>query len=188
MESLPMKMYSEPHSPLNCTGFQDLFETVSSKISGVEHAVVGIDGAMSIGKSPMARQLGQAIGAEVVELDVFHSHDGAPYVEKIDTDRLRRTLTRALESGPPVVIEGVCLLDVLRRINIDPTVLVFIKPGQRSIAGDFIDPDLTEDDMLRNIGTGKLAALDREIGLYQRRARPHERADVLFESPPTPNN
>jgi len=158
----------------------DLRELTSMAAPGV----IGIDGAMQQGKTPLAEQLASDLRLPVLHLDSYHSGDGPPYVKKLDVDRLRADLQRGMLPASDLILEGICLLDVLRIVQTRWKALIFFIPEPRSIYADFIDPERAEAEVLETLGTSDAAAIDREILNYQRRAKPHEVANILYRAHP----
>ncbi len=163
------------------TSYADLLNSLTTLlVKGPGPRVIGIDGAMCLGKTPLANQLAADLRRPVFHLDDYHSHDGSPYVQKVDLVRLSVDIDRAIRSSGYVILEGICLLDVLHSLDGPSHILVFMVPEPRSIYADFIDPERTEEEILQTLGTADAAALDREIARYQRRAKPQEQAHVIY--------
>jgi cytidylate kinase len=76
--------------------------------------VVAIDGVDGSGKSTLANTLSQMTGWAVLRLDDYLQRDQSTYVQHIDLKRLRTDLCAV----PGIVlVEGVCVLRVLERID-----------------------------------------------------------------------
>lgn len=168
------------------TSYADLLNTLTTLlVEDPGPRVTSIDGAMGLGKTALANRLAADLRRPVFHLDDYHSHDGPPYVQKIDIVRLSADIDGAFRSSGDIILEGICLLDVLHNLDGPSHVLVFMVPKPRSIYADFIDPERTEEEILP-LGTTDTAAIDREIARYQRRAKPQERAHVIYCQWPQP--
>src|SRR5687767_9560378 len=87
-------------------------------------AIIAIDGDQGAGKSSFARQLKECIGADIVSVDDLLVGSSAPYTSQVQSSALKHRLSSA---RLPVVVEGVCLLDVLESIEATPDVMFFFK-------------------------------------------------------------
>ena len=98
-------------------------ETIdTSKLSCCQCII--IDGDDHSGKSPLARKVATALGAKVISLDKYLPGDGRPYCDQIDYLSL---LNDILSSDQQVIIEGLCVLKVLAKINVRHDYHIFTK-------------------------------------------------------------
>ena len=136
-------------------------ETIdTSKLSSC-HLIV-IDGDDGSGKTPLAHKIADALGAKVISLDNYLHEDGRPYCDQIKYDSLKNDV---LSSSQKVVIEGVCALKILAKINVDHDYHIFTKCvvcGNRDY-DDYLDE--------RRPWNRKLA---RDIILYYREFKPFD--------------
>ena len=107
--------------------------------------LIGVDGRDGSGKSSLASWLAWQFGTPAIYLDTFLD---SPEAERLTwrTDDLRRVLdTRLQPSNPrPLIVEGICLLAVLKATGRVPDFLIFIAKkghkGGRYLGRDVIDP------------------------------------------------
>src|SRR5437868_5905599 len=102
--------------------------------------VFGIDGVDGCGKSKLGASLGQTLGWPVISLDGFLEKERGSYVQWIRYADLRQAVANA---RGPMVVEGVCLLEVLERaaIHIDKHIYV-----RRVQSGLWMDADECDFD------------------------------------------
>jgi hypothetical protein len=145
------------------------------RASGV-NAVVGIEGFCGSGKSYLADRLGR----DLIESVVVHTDDYAtgddetvPYVDRIDYRRLRHAVSSA--SGM-VIVDGICLRPIMRRLGLTPALFVYVKCI--SVTGLWHDGLHLEDfaDDPRN----QHHEPHRSDFRYHSDERPHERADIAY--------
>jgi hypothetical protein len=88
--------------------------------------LIGIDGRDGSGKSSLASWLAWQIGVPSVYLDTFLDAESATLTWRIGD--LRRLLDTRLqpESPRPIVVEGICLLEVLAAAGRAPDFLIFV--------------------------------------------------------------
>ena len=86
----------------------------TSKLSSCQRII--IDGDDGSGKTPPARKIANALEARVVSLDEFLPGDGRPYCDQIDYESLKKDI---LSGDKKIVIEGLCMLKVLSKLNVD---------------------------------------------------------------------
>lgn len=119
--------------------------------------LIGIEGYMGSGKTTLATRLSQDLALPLVSLDEFvviRNGDHA-YPSRISRTRLRRQVLRSA-GHTPVLIEGICLRAVLRRLGWRLAATVYVKRLSHAglwhdglnledfIAGSALDVDMFE--------------------------------------------
>jgi hypothetical protein len=94
----------------------------TSKLSSCKCII--IDGDDHSGKSPLARKIATALNSKVISLDEYLLEDGRPYCDQIDYQSLQNDIA---SSSQNVVIEGLCVLKVLAKINVRHDCHIFTK-------------------------------------------------------------
>jgi hypothetical protein len=151
------------------------------------HWLVGLDGAREAGKSTIARRLASDLGRSLISVDDYVRQGvGTPYADLVRLDELRAALASP-DKGSKVLIEGICLLTLLDRLGVALGALIYVvrasAPGEWSEV-DLFDDTVTEADLVARCGpvpSTAGASLDRDLAIYHKRARPHERADIVYE-------
>ena len=168
-----------------------LCPTVHSLLSPVFSAratIVGIDGLDNCRKTSLAARIAGHTGHQVINLDSMLDRNRGSYVDFIDIDALRLAA-----EGKKVVIEGVCLLRVLERAELDPDLLIYVKRNRHQLWADEDELGLNEpleahlerlrqfSAMLRGLEKPESGlGLGEEIIRYHHEFRPHERADITY--------
>lgn len=163
-------------------------QEVIGAIREIRAASIGIDGIDGSGKSTLAREISGALGLPCIGLDSFLEKNPAGYVEYIDYPKLKA----ALESLEGYVVEGVCLIQVLRRIQLAPAANIYIKRVQHGFWSDETQLDIREPVEVVLAGARELASrfssspvnnlgLAEEVIRYHAEFRPHDKADVTYE-------
>jgi len=128
--------------------FPEFFD--ASKLSSCQRII--IDGDDHSGKSPLACKIANALGAKVISLDEYLCKPGCPYCDQIDYESLQNDI---LSSAQKIVIEGVCVLKVLAKINAQFDYHIFMKrilfgkPAYEEYLGELIP--LPKSRMARDI-------------------------------------
>jgi hypothetical protein len=145
--------------------------------------LVGMDGEDGIGKTTLAKALGPRLRAKTIHLDSLLEKDRGGFTDFIDVVRLAKEIEDVLASSPLVVVEGVCLLAVLRRINLRPDALIYV----RRIASyghwyskNLLDPDPEDGDPVERLRRRDPPPLITEIVKYHCAFRPVAVADILY--------
>lgn len=86
--------------------------------------LIGVDGVDGSGKTPLAFGLAERIPAKVVSLDRFLNRNRGSYVQHLRRQQLRRTI---VSYQGPVIVEGVCLRSVLRRLRLRAFRYIYVK-------------------------------------------------------------
>ncbi len=181
----------------------ELVDAIRAKVEGrAARPVIGIDGADRSGKTFLATEIGTAMNLSVVSVDDLIQKERGNYVEHVRQAELEAALGSG-ETG--VIVEGVCLLDVLGRLALSADCLVYVKrcdaDGFWYEDGDYDDPSGSADVVLARLSQQLAALADlscrfrnepgdpfaasvtplrEEIIRYHYRARPHERADFAY--------
>jgi pantothenate kinase-related protein Tda10 len=160
--------------------FGQLVERVRGHLES-DRAIIGVDGAYGSGKSTLARKLAEALEGAVLEIDQYTLRNGQPYRQQLRYEELGRGLEALRSKGKPVVVEGICLLDVLERIGARPGTVVYVKKLDES--GIWHDQDTCDPDWI-DLDSASLqlpgAAVAREVAAYHKDRDPLASADIVF--------
>jgi pantothenate kinase-related protein Tda10 len=88
--------------------------------------LIGIDGADGIGKSSLASWLAWQLGMPAIQLDLYLT--GLEPIQWLSGD-LARVVSRRLDRGCPVIVDGVLVLDALDQIGRKADFLVYVEGG-----------------------------------------------------------
>ncbi|MCR9096416.1 MAG: hypothetical protein NXI30_19500 [bacterium] len=122
-----------------------------------EAPLIALDGLPGAGKSTLAIRLSADLGVKSVHLDDYLVPNGVGYTNRLEYRRIRRAL-----SVRPVIVEGVCMLDVLDRMGLHPDQLIYLRAPCSARYLDVGHP------------------LVREVNAYSDRARPMEKATFVL--------
>jgi hypothetical protein len=171
-------------------------------------ALIGIDGVDGSGKSPLAFGLAERIPAKVVSLDRFLNRNRGSYVQHLRRQQLRKAI---LSHQGTVIVEGVCLRSVLRRLRLRAFRHVYVKAvsqhGFWSHEGEcelqepveaFLEKEREDLRVMANFlasgntgnsGPPDLCAFRKEVIRYHASISPSRRAHFVFlRRPVMPNN
>jgi hypothetical protein len=169
-----MKKTKVTQQPIVVHNTAELVKQIRKRIRSTNRFVIGIDGFMSSGKSPLSATLADKLNATHIELDNFFTPPIENYVNDLPIGDIATTLKQ--HNRDSIVIEGLCLLDVLDRISLQVDVLVYIK--RFSEEGIWQDGDKVEE--FRKQPTSCNEGLFGEFEYFLRRA-PHTKANVIVE-------
>jgi hypothetical protein len=120
-------------------------------------SLIAVDGLPGAGKSRLALKLSALLKVRSVHLDDYLVRNSVGFIEHLDDGELRRALLIR-----PVIVEGVCMLDVLHRIGLRPDPLVYLQAPTSARYLDASHP------------------LVREVRAYTERAHPAGRAAFVL--------
>ena len=123
-------------------------------------SLIALDGLPGAGKSRLAVKLSALLSVRSVHLDDYLVRNSLGFIDHLNYRELRRAL-----SLRPVIVEGVCMLDVLDRVGLRPDQLVYLKGPQSARHLDASHP------------------LVVEVRAYIERARPIDRATFVLVRP-----
>lgn len=190
------------------TTVAQLSEELSRRLQGGSVKVIGIDGKDGAGKSYLATALSRTQGAEVLSLDEYVAGGQGGYTAYLDLAAIKH---RLISLGPPVIIEGVCLLAAAEQIDVRIDIRIYVKrmgPCGTWQDEEECDPALPPEELIAELDTelkqfGKydailggsspgvkenmedcdvaLPGLVKELIRYHAKYRPASNADYVFE-------
>ncbi|MGY2441576.1 hypothetical protein [Pseudomonas sp. SDO52101_S400] len=148
---------------------------------------IGIDGIDGSGKSTLAGEISKALGLPCISLDAFLKEDPDGYVDSMNYVELRA----ALEGLDGYVVEGICLIQVLQRIQLTPAASIYIKRLRHGHWSDETQLDIHEPVEVALVRARELASLfstkpvdnlglAEEVIRYHAEFRPHHMANVTY--------
>lgn len=148
------------------------------KASGMRWGLV--DGFSRAGKSRFAAHLAVGLGWCAVHLDHFtlpheQQTDSKRYVEHMDYGRI----SKAIELDRLVIVEGVCVRDVLRGRRTDPAFRIYIARVSRPIAGRLTLHDGADMEDADYVAPDDNWLVENTME-YHRRVRPQSNADLII--------
>src|ERR1700693_5009733 len=91
---------------------------------GLPGVIVTIDGRDGVGKTTLGRFLAWYFNVTLIETDLFLI-PAQDYLIHLD-DQINRIIERRVTSPLPVIVEGVSMLQLMKRLNRVPAFLVFV--------------------------------------------------------------
>ncbi len=164
-------------------------------------SLIGIDGVDGSGKSTLASSLSKELCCPHINIDDHTDKNLGEYVNHVHFDELERQLD---DAKGPIIIEGVCLLAILGRLQRSLDKLIYVKRiSDYGSWRDEDDCDVSEDindfmnkkkeeqrkfvlaeacierkEVPDDINFPELA---EEIIRYHYDHRPHEKADIIYK-------
>ena len=121
--------------PTILAGYEDVVAGLEETLAGLPGMIVGIDGRDGVGKTTLGRYLAWHFNISLVETDLFL--DGTKE-SGYDLDRLRSVIERRLAMPRPVLVDGICLLELFKHLGKASDVLVHVwntqHPGSDALA------------------------------------------------------
>ncbi len=173
--------------PVEFFSYASMLSHLRRLLAEREFRTVGIEGHMAAGKTHLSKQLAHDLKGDHIENDNFtfamldpdflrDRSKNESYVQCINLDRLATKFTTALAESALVIVEGICLRDVLTRIDRQADIFVYVKSVSRisRIWRRAID---LED---YKTGREKFRDLPFDELEYHSRVRPQDKADLLL--------
>ena len=139
--------------------------------------IVGIEGFCSSGKTSLGKRLAAQLNACFVSTDCFVQRGDRYYVDLLNADELKKVITEALRLHQLVILEGICLRDVISRV-LPMTADLFIYVKKLSGEGTWHDGfwlEEFEQDVSEHKPEPHLSDYK-----YHVRTRPHEHGDFIY--------
>lgn len=149
-------------------------------------SIISIDGVDGVGKSTLACKIAEELSLPHIEIDTFVHAQKEGYIKNIDYDRFGERIVQAIISNQMIVVEGICVQQVLKKISLTPNVSVYVK-----VIDDYgfwmdqirlFPPDRSADEIIdeRKAKRFSLGHVE-EIIRYHYTFKPHEHANYIFE-------
>lgn len=161
----------------------------------VQKGIISIDGFNGSGKTPLAKQLCSRLSADHIEADRFLEREKGGYLNYLRYDDLKEQIRMSSAQDALVLLEGVCMREILEKLCLKATVNIYVKEisaggwcdgfifqqygsADEAIAGK--EASVAEISRLLGEPCTPLTGLDRELIEYHFAFKPHETADLIF--------
>lgn len=171
--------------------YADLLRTVLDNLSGKSKWLIGIDGNTGAGKTWIGERLEtDLMDARLIDLDDYLEKRTGSFINALRYEDLRDALTHAADQFHVTIVAGVCLLEVLDRLDVTPDLLIYamkVSSAGRRSDDHLYDDTISEAVALEDVRESWKASgaigpfLDEELIRYHKRVRPQYRADIVFE-------
>ena len=140
--------------------------------------IIGIDGSIGSGKTILSYCLGCELKFPVIAVDNFLKRHQGGYRDQINYDNLADFIDSKITSGKSLIIEGICLLQILKRIDRQEDVLVYVKRMSCNNGTWCEEQELNGNGQ---IVEDNLQPLMNEVIKYHNEWNPLTKADIVFE-------
>ena len=164
-------------------------EKLAEFICNGGHCRIGIDGIDGAGKSTIANRLSESLGLSHLNLDDYLDKENGGFLEHLKYDEIKQHTLKTRH----FIIEGVCLLNVLEKIETSIDCLIYVKRMCHNLWADERVCEITEEieDFINNekelIGQfQQTESLPGQLGLageiirYHYKYKPHKKADLFY--------
>ena len=180
---IQMDSYSITTKPTEMQSFDELVECIRKIANSNVIEVIGIEGCLTSGKSYLGKKLIPAFKARLVSTDDSRNdkdHTSTPYLDTLDLSRMHTAIDDIMQTGKLVIVEGICLRSILKRIALTADLFVYVK----KLSGN-IDDDVWHCGYdIESFEEGEKQHQEPYISdlKYHSRVRPHERADLVYKN------
>ena len=167
--------------------------------------IITIDGVDGSGKTTLASDISKQSSLKHIEIDdIYLVKNQGKYVDAIQYRRLKYDISWSMNNNQKLIIDGICILEILDKINIYPDLKIYVKKiTDYNIWHDGIKFDYSknvevvlkqEDESLKEFIKieaeleGKKPEIDKikesifhEIMRYHFKYQPNLKSDVIYE-------
>lgn len=156
---------------------------------------VGIDGIDGCGKTTLAKYLAEQLKVKLISLDDYLIKNQGSYLKSLRYEAIRM----ACFTQPRYIVEGVCLLQVLKTTGLEIDTLVYVKRMQHGAWADkrvcdinenvdtFVEGEMKLDEILSardanhsGNSSSALPRIEEEIIRYHASYKPFTKAAVWY--------
>jgi len=121
-------------------GYLKVVEALTSTMRGLPGVIVTIDGRDGVGKTTLGRYLAWHFNVTLIETDLFliPARDHLIHLD----DQLNRIIERRITMPRPVIVEGISILQLLKRIHRAPDFAIYVK-NLRHSGSRLLEPRLS---------------------------------------------
>ena len=121
--------------------YSKVVDVLAPIMRGLPGVIVTIDGRDGVGKTTLGRYLAWHFNVTLIETDLFLI-PAEDYLIHLD-DQINRIIERRVTTPRPVIVEGVAVLQLMKRINRVPDFSIYVTNPERS-SGAIMDRRLSE--------------------------------------------
>jgi 2-phosphoglycerate kinase len=137
--------------------YMKVVEALAPIMRGLQGVIVTIDGRDGVGKTTLGRYLAWHFNVTLIETDIFLI-PAQDYLIHLD-DQINRIIERRISTPLPVIVEGVSILQVVKRINRVPDFSIYLTNAQQSSG----------------------VVMERRLSAYEAKFAPSVKANVVVE-------
>jgi uridine kinase len=116
--------------PTVLPAYLKVVEALTPIMRGLPGVIVTIDGRDGVGKTTFGRYLAWHFNVTLIETDLFLI-PAQDYLIHLD-DQVNRIIERRITSPRPVIVEGISILQLMKRINRVPDFSIYVTNAQHS--------------------------------------------------------
>jgi uridine kinase len=116
--------------PTVLPAYLTVVEALTPIMRGLPGVIVTIDGRDGVGKTTFGRYLAWHFNVTLIETDLFLI-PAQDYLIHLD-DQVNRIIERRITSPRPVIVEGISMLQLMKRINRVPDFSIYVTNRQHS--------------------------------------------------------
>ena len=161
------------------------------RIRTYDYKVIGLDGTNGARKTTIASALAIDLNLPLISLDDYLRKNKGSFIEHIKYEEL----SKDTHAEQRFIIEGVCLLEVLEKVEVLPDILVYVKRYQLGMWADERELCVSEEELEEFLRQERdLAArlsgtqaedngpsLFDDIVRYHSKYRPQDHAHMIFK-------
>ena len=138
-------------------------DELSHEVTQRGATIITVDGRLGVGKTTVAKLLSNHIDYDCLHLDNFITTRKGQFVNNLDFASLKAAVRER-----PIIIEGICLLAVLKKLNITADLDIFVK-GLQAHRNELDKNIFDEVDMyIHNYEPSNMAGVIFDMNEYQK--------------------
>ena len=177
-------------------------EELVSKIRFKPHRLIGVHGAIHSGKTDLSKYLAKKLNGKMLDMDEFFLKpipvENDKYPNFIDYPKFLESYNMFLETGRNIIINRICLLEILQREEISPDLWIYCRNQNYT---EYINEDIKEERLAQALaeidslleGIDESNCMEKDNAIYHFKYKPVTNSDFIYiwenkVVPPIQNN
>jgi len=110
--------------------YEELKNIISNHLTDTKNSIISVDGVDGCGKSTLSSRIAQDF-PNIIHINLddenFLEQNKGGYINYIKYDFLKNTISDLIKNNNIILIDGICILEILNQINLKSSLKIYVK-------------------------------------------------------------